>query len=107
MRLTASPRGRNADGSAIMGATPSGSSVPPLPCALPARDETARSTSEADTHGTPHGPHGGRPAGTPGPRHPGAGPMSAGRIPGLILPVVLLCALLVGLVWYWMHRDDE
>lgn len=33
--------------------------------------------------------------------------MSGSRIPGLVLPGVFLLALLVGVFWYWRHRDDE
>lgn len=29
------------------------------------------------------------------------------RIPGLVLPVVFLLALVVGAVWYWRHRHDD
>jgi hypothetical protein len=34
-------------------------------------------------------------------------PMTGSRIPGLLMPVVLLAALVVGLVWYWRHRGDD
>lgn len=33
--------------------------------------------------------------------------MNGTRIPGLILPMVFLLALVVGLFWYWRHRGDE
>lgn len=33
--------------------------------------------------------------------------MSGSRVPGLILPGVLLLALVVGVFWYWRHRDDD
>jgi hypothetical protein len=33
--------------------------------------------------------------------------MSGSRVPGLILPGVLLLALVVGVFWYWLHRDDD
>ncbi|WP_159039627.1 hypothetical protein [Streptomyces sp. TP-A0356] len=33
-------------------------------------------------------------------------PMNPARIPGLIVPLVLLLALVVGAVWYWRHRGD-
>jgi len=32
--------------------------------------------------------------------------MSPARIPGLIVPLVFLCALVAGAVWYWRHRGD-
>ncbi len=32
--------------------------------------------------------------------------MTADRIPGLILPVIFLCAAGTGLVWYWRHRGE-
>ncbi|GAB2758093.1 hypothetical protein GCM10027072_65380 [Streptomyces bullii] len=40
-------------------------------------------------------------------REPKATPMNGSRVPGLVLPVLFLFALVVGLVWYWRHRDDE
>jgi hypothetical protein len=33
--------------------------------------------------------------------------MNGSRVPGLILPGVLLLALVVGVFWYWRHRDDD
>ncbi len=30
--------------------------------------------------------------------------MSVSRVPGLVLPVIFLVALLAGLVWYWRQR---
>jgi hypothetical protein len=33
-------------------------------------------------------------------------PMTGSRIPGLLMPAAFLLALVVGLVWYWWHRDD-
>jgi len=33
--------------------------------------------------------------------------MNGSRIPGLVLPVVFLLALVVGAVWYWRHRHDD
>jgi hypothetical protein len=33
--------------------------------------------------------------------------MSGSRIPGLVLPAVFLLALVVGLCWYWWHRDED
>lgn len=33
--------------------------------------------------------------------------MSGSRVPGLILPGVLLLALVVGVFWYWRHRDED
>lgn len=33
--------------------------------------------------------------------------MSGSRVPGLILPGVLLLALVVGVFWYWRHHDDD
>jgi hypothetical protein len=33
--------------------------------------------------------------------------MTSSRIPGLVLPVLFLAALVVGAFWYWRHRDDE
>jgi len=36
-----------------------------------------------------------------------ATPMNGSRIPGLVLPVVFLPALVVGVLWYWRHRGDE
>ncbi|WP_406439698.1 hypothetical protein OHB14_13210 [Streptomyces sp. NBC_01613] len=41
------------------------------------------------------------------PPDPKAMPMNGSRIPGLVLPVLCLLALVVGAVWYWRHRDDE
>lgn len=32
--------------------------------------------------------------------------MNVSRIPGLVLPVAFLLALVVGAVWYWRHRGD-
>lgn len=32
--------------------------------------------------------------------------MSPARIPGLIVPLVFLFALVAGAVWYWRHRGD-
>lgn len=32
--------------------------------------------------------------------------MSPARIPGLIVPLVFLIALVAGAVWYWRHRGD-
>jgi hypothetical protein len=32
--------------------------------------------------------------------------MTAARVPGLILPLVFLCAFVAGLVWYWRHRGE-
>ncbi len=32
--------------------------------------------------------------------------MDVSRIPGLLLPVVFLVALLVGVFWYWRHRGE-
>jgi hypothetical protein len=34
-------------------------------------------------------------------------PMSGSRIPGLVLPGVLLLALVLGAFWYWRHRDED
>lgn len=36
-----------------------------------------------------------------------ARPMTGSRIPGLIVPAVFLLALVVGVYWYWRHRDDD
>ncbi len=33
--------------------------------------------------------------------------MSGSRILGLVLPAVFLIALVVGLCWYWWHRDED
>jgi hypothetical protein len=33
--------------------------------------------------------------------------MNGSRIPGLVLPVVFLLALVVGAVWYWRHHHDD
>jgi NADH:ubiquinone oxidoreductase subunit 3 (subunit A) len=33
--------------------------------------------------------------------------MNGSRLPGLVLPVVFLLALVVGLCWYWRHGGDE
>lgn len=33
--------------------------------------------------------------------------MSVSRVPGLVLPVIFLVALLAGLVWYWRQRRKE
>lgn len=33
--------------------------------------------------------------------------MNGSRVPGLILPAVLLLAFVVGAFWYWRHRDDD
>jgi hypothetical protein len=33
--------------------------------------------------------------------------MSGSRIPGLVLPVLFLMALVVGVFWYGRHRDDD
>lgn len=33
--------------------------------------------------------------------------MSASRVPGLLPPAVFLLALLIGVLWYWHHRDDD
>lgn len=33
--------------------------------------------------------------------------MNGSRIPGLVLPTLLLLALIVGLWWYWRHRGDS
>ncbi|MEV0174673.1 hypothetical protein AB0I00_26580 [Streptomyces sp. NPDC050803] len=38
---------------------------------------------------------------------PKAGSMNGSRIPGLLLPGILLLALVVGLLWYWRHKDDD
>lgn len=38
---------------------------------------------------------------------PKASPMTGSRIPGLLVPAVLLLALVVGVFWYWRHRDDD
>lgn len=46
------------------------------------------------------------PYGSPPPRSEGV-PMSGSRIPGLVLPAVFLLTLVVGLCWYWRHRDDD
>lgn len=32
--------------------------------------------------------------------------MTPARIPGLILPLVFLCVLVIGVFWYWRHRGD-
>jgi hypothetical protein len=32
--------------------------------------------------------------------------VTATRVPGLILPLVYLCALVAVLVWYWRHRGE-
>lgn len=32
--------------------------------------------------------------------------MSPARVPGLIVPLILLFALAAGAVWYWRHRGD-
>lgn len=32
--------------------------------------------------------------------------MNGSRIPGLVLPILFLLALLAGLWWYWRHRGD-
>lgn len=37
---------------------------------------------------------------------PKATRMNVSRLPGLVLPVAFLLALVVGAVWYWRHRDD-
>jgi hypothetical protein len=58
----------------------------------------ARSSSKADSNGT----------------HPGhiglfshrSRFVTATRVPGLILPLVYLCALVAVLVWYWRHRGE-
>lgn len=42
----------------------------------------------------------------PRPAEPKAVRMSVSRIPGLVLPVVFLLAVVVGALWYWRHRDD-
>ncbi|MFJ9907197.1 hypothetical protein ACIRVK_30640 [Streptomyces sp. NPDC101152] len=42
-----------------------------------------------------------------GPPDPKAPHMNGSRVPGLVLPAVFLLALVVGVVWYWRHRDDE
>ena len=47
-------------------------------------------------------PRRGRPA-----ARPKAAPMSASRIPGLLLPAVFLLALTIGVLWYRRHRDDD
>lgn len=36
-----------------------------------------------------------------------ARPMTGSRIPGLLVPVVFLLVLIVGVCWYWRHRDDD
>ncbi len=33
--------------------------------------------------------------------------MNGSRIPGLVLPVLFLLAVIVGLWWYWRHRGDS
>ncbi|GDY60782.1 hypothetical protein SM007_32335 [Streptomyces avermitilis] len=33
-------------------------------------------------------------------------PMTAARVPGLILPLAFLCVLVIGVFWYWRHRGD-
>ncbi|TVZ90215.1 hypothetical protein FB157_112116 [Streptomyces sp. BK340] len=33
--------------------------------------------------------------------------MTGSRIPGLLVPAVLLLALAVGACWYWRHRNDD
>lgn len=33
--------------------------------------------------------------------------MTGSRIPGLLAPAVFLLALIVGVCWYWRHRDDD
>ncbi|MFF7751474.1 hypothetical protein ACFZCP_19945 [Streptomyces sp. NPDC007971] len=38
---------------------------------------------------------------------PKATPMTGSRIPGLLVPAVFLLALVVGVCWYWRHRDDD
>ncbi|MBE8475067.1 hypothetical protein [Streptomyces justiciae] len=38
---------------------------------------------------------------------PKATPMTLSRVPGLVLPTVLLLALVIGAIWYWRHRDDD
>ena len=43
----------------------------------------------------------------PRPFDPKATPMNGSRIPGLVLPVLFLVALVVGAFWYWRHRGDE
>jgi hypothetical protein len=32
--------------------------------------------------------------------------VSAARVPGLLLPVVFLVALVIGVVWFWRHRGE-
>ncbi|MEU6142888.1 hypothetical protein ABZ848_21270 [Streptomyces sp. NPDC047081] len=41
------------------------------------------------------------------PLDPKAPPMNGSRIPGLILPGAFLLAFVVGICWYWLHRDDD
>lgn len=45
-------------------------------------------------------------ASSPVPR-PKASPMTGSRIPGLLVPAVLLLALIAGVCWYWRHRNDD
>lgn len=33
--------------------------------------------------------------------------MNGSRIPGLVLPTVFLLAMVVGVLWYVRHRDDD
>lgn len=33
--------------------------------------------------------------------------MNGSRIPGLVLPVLFLLAVIMGLWWYWRHRGDS
>lgn len=33
--------------------------------------------------------------------------MTGSRIPGLLVPAVFLLALVVGVLWYWRHRNDD
>jgi hypothetical protein len=33
-------------------------------------------------------------------------PVTPARVPGLIVPLVFLFALVAGAVWYWRHRGD-
>ncbi|SME92579.1 hypothetical protein SAMN02745830_00514 [Streptomyces sp. Amel2xC10] len=40
------------------------------------------------------------------PAEPKAARMNVSRLPGLVLPVAFLLALVAGAVWYWRHRDD-
>ncbi len=33
--------------------------------------------------------------------------MTGSRVPGLLVPAVLLLALVIGVCWYWRHRGDD